>query len=86
MPTPQPQRQNFVYSFNIQVGTARIGCPTLLKPLSNFTLIQDPIIYDKISDIPDFQTLFTILQLSNKYIGEIAENTKEIGQYHIFFN
>ena len=84
MPTPPPQRQNFENSFTIQVGTARIGCPTLLKPLSNFTLIQDPIIYDEILDIPDFQTTFTILQLSAKYIREISENTKEIGRYHIF--
>ena len=32
-----------------------IGCLILLKPIPNFTLIQDPIIYHKILDIPDFQ-------------------------------
>ena len=61
--------------------SSTLGCPSVLKPLPNFMLIQDYIIYHKILDIPDFQnfrTPFTIRQLSAKYTQEISKNTKEI--------
>ena len=61
----------------------------LFKPLPNFMLIWDPLTYDKILNILDFQnfrTTFTISKLSIKYTKEISQNSKEIGRYHIFKN
>jgi hypothetical protein len=63
-----------------------LGCPTLLKPLLNFMLIHNPINYDKLLDIPDFQnfrTLFTILQLRTKYTSKLSGYTKKF--HHIIF-
>ena len=60
----------------LYVRKSAIGCPTLLKPLANFTLIQDHIIYEKILDIRDFQNLwplFTIRKLSQMYEENIRK-------------
>ena len=32
-----------------------MGCPTFFKPLPNITLIRDPLLYDKILEITDFE-------------------------------
>ena len=49
------------------------GRPTLLKPVPNFKLIQVPIFYDKILDIPDFQNFWSTFSL---------RKLKDISQIH----
>ena len=70
----------------LEIHALDIRVSHIIQTFSKFTLIQDPIIYDKITGIPDFQnfrTTFTIRKLSAKYTKEISKNTKEIGRYHI---